>query len=149
MFRYNARCCYRFTQKVFFKGIPLTLVFQVYLTWSHQTFWKMMSNPWKIDQNHGKSYMSALWLQMACTVSFVVICRSSFRFYVFFGHPLEMLGNEVTKGINSSPLDKMAAISQTTFSSAFSWMKILIFWLKFDWSLFLRVHLTITQHWFR
>ena len=45
--------------------------------------------------------------------------------------------------------DKMDAISQTTFSSAFSWMKIFEFRLKFPWSLFLRVQSTIFQHWFR
>ena len=45
--------------------------------------------------------------------------------------------------------DKMDAISQTTFSSAFSWMKMFEFQLKFHWSLFLRVQLTIFQHWFR
>ena len=45
--------------------------------------------------------------------------------------------------------DKMDAISQTPFSSAFSWMKIFEFRLKFHWSLFLRVQLTIFQHWFR
>ena len=45
--------------------------------------------------------------------------------------------------------DKMDAISQATCSSAFSWMKILEFRLKFHWSLFLRVQLTISQHWFR
>ena len=45
--------------------------------------------------------------------------------------------------------DKMDVISQTTFSSAFSWMKIFEFRLKFHWSLFLRVQLTIFQHWFR
>ena len=39
------------------------------------------------------------------------------------------------------PLDKMAAISQTIFSNAFSWMKSLVFWLQFHWSLFLRVQL--------
>ena len=44
--------------------------------------------------------------------------------------------------------DKMAAFSQTTLSNAFSWMKILEFWLKFHWSLFLRVLLTIFQHLF-
>ena len=31
----------------------------------------------------------------------------------------------------------------------FSWMKILEFRLRFHWSLFLRVQLTIIQHWFR
>ena len=45
--------------------------------------------------------------------------------------------------------EKMAAVSQTTLSKAFSWMKILEFRFKFHWSLFLRVQLTIFQHWFR
>ena len=44
---------------------------------------------------------------------------------------------------------KMDAISQTTFWSAFSWMKMYEFRLRFHWSLFLRVQLTIFQHWFR
>ena len=45
--------------------------------------------------------------------------------------------------------DKMDAISQTPFSSAFSWMKISEFRLKVHWSLFPRVQLTIFLHWFR
>ena len=45
--------------------------------------------------------------------------------------------------------DKMDAISQTTFWSTFSWMKMFEFRWKFHWSLFLRVQLTIFQHWFR
>ena len=45
--------------------------------------------------------------------------------------------------------DRLDAISQTTSSSAFSWIKIFEFRLKFQWSLFLRVQLTIFQHWFR
>ena len=48
-----------------------------------------------------------------------------------------------------SPLDKMAAISRTMFSDASSRMKMFVFWLKFHWGFFLRVQLTITQHWFR
>ena len=44
--------------------------------------------------------------------------------------------------------DKMAVIFQTTFSDAFSWMKIYELWLIFHWALFLRVQLTIFQHWF-
>ena len=39
----------------------------------------------------------------------------------------------------------MAAISQKTFSSAFSWMEIYEFRLKFQWDLFLRVQSTIFQ----
>ena len=45
--------------------------------------------------------------------------------------------------------DKMDAISQTTFSNAFSWMKMHEFRWRFHWSLFLRFELTIFQHWFR
>ena len=45
--------------------------------------------------------------------------------------------------------DKMAVVSQTTSSNAFSGMKILEFRLRFHWSLFLRVQLTIIQHCFR
>ena len=45
--------------------------------------------------------------------------------------------------------DKMAAISQTTFSNVFSSMKTFEFRLKFHWSLFPRSQLTIFQHWFR
>ena len=41
---------------------------------------------------------------------------------------------------------KMVAISQTTFSSAFSWMKMFEFRLKFHWPLFLRVNIpTLVQ----
>ena len=43
----------------------------------------------------------------------------------------------------------MASISPTMFSDTFSWTKSVIFWLQFHWSLFLRVQLTIFQHWFR
>ena len=41
---------------------------------------------------------------------------------------------------------KMDAISQTTLSNAFSWMKILEFRLKFHWNLFPRFQLIISQH---
>ena len=45
--------------------------------------------------------------------------------------------------------DKMSAISQTTLSNAFSWMKPYQFLLRFHWSFFPRVHWTIFQHCFR
>ena len=44
---------------------------------------------------------------------------------------------------------KMAVIFQTTFSNAFSWMKINKLRLRFHWILFPRVKLTIFHHWFR
>ena len=45
------------------------------------------------------------------------------------------------------PLDKMAAISQTMCSNAFSWMKSFVFWFKYHWSWFLSVQLAISKHW--
>ena len=45
--------------------------------------------------------------------------------------------------------DKIDAILQTTFSKTISWMTMFKFPLKFHWSLFLKVQLTIFQHWFR
>ena len=44
--------------------------------------------------------------------------------------------------------DKIAVISQTTFSNAFSWMKMYEFRWSFHISLFLRFEWTISQHWF-
>ena len=51
--------------------------------------------------------------------------------------------------LSNLSLENMAAISQTIFSDAFSWMKSFAFWFKFYWSLFLTAQLTINQHWFR
>ena len=45
------------------------------------------------------------------------------------------------------PLDKMASISQTSSSDAFSWMKSFRYCLKFQWCRFLTVKLKINQHW--
>ena len=53
-------------------------------------------------------------------------------------------------GLTYCVRDKMAAILQTAFSNACFWVKIMFeFWLKFPWSLFPRVQLTIVQHWLR
>ena len=45
--------------------------------------------------------------------------------------------------------DKVDAISQTTVSDTFSWMKIFEFRLKLHWNLLPRVESIIFQHWFR
>ena len=45
--------------------------------------------------------------------------------------------------------DKMAAIFQTTFSNAFSWIKMYEFRIRFHWNLFPGVQLTMFQNWFR
>ena len=45
--------------------------------------------------------------------------------------------------------DKMTDIFQTTYLNAFSWIKMYAFRLRFHWSFFPNVHLTICQYWFR
>ena len=49
-------------------------------------------------------------------------------------------------GLTHWGLDKMDAISQTTLSKAFSWIKMLEIRLIFHWSLFLRVKSTILHY---
>ena len=66
--------------------------------------------------------------------------------YLHFHTPLHSTRNS---SLNTLRPRQMDAISQTTFSNAFSWMKMYEFRLKFHWSLFLRFQLTIFQHWFR
>ena len=56
---------------------------------------------------------------------------------------------KVSKKFTHWGWDKMTINFLTTISNAFSWMKIYKFLLRFHWSLFPRVHLTICQHWFR
>ena len=45
--------------------------------------------------------------------------------------------------------DKIVPILQITFSYAFPWTRMLVFWFKIHLSLFLCVQLSISQHWFR
>ena len=58
-------------------------------------------------------------ISLLLSVGFQVICQ-----YIEVGY------------FSSSPLLKMAAISQTTFSNAFSWMGMYEFRLRFHWNLF-------------
>ena len=65
---------------------------------------------------------------------------------------LQSLDSSITEEITHKTLThwgraKMAAIFQTTFSNGFSLMKMYLLQLKFHWNLFLRIQLTIFQHW--
>ena len=57
------------------------------------------------------------------------------------------LGIPQRPSVNKLRSTQMYAISQTTFSIAFAWMKMFEFRLKFHWSLSLRFQLTTFQHW--
>ena len=77
----------------------------------------------------------------------------NFRVFFFFFLQLRKMlwTNEILHDFTLTQWgrDKMAAVSQTTFSNAFSLMKIYEFRLRFHWNLFLRFELKIFQHWFR
>ena len=72
-----------------------------------------------------------------------IILFSSFGFtFTMCSHTLLELTHNFG-GLTHWGRDKMDAISQTTFSNAFSWMKMCEICLRFHWSLFLRFELTI------
>ena len=54
------------------------------------------------------------------------------------------LGDSLLMSLTHGCRAKMAAILQTTFSIAFSWMKTVGFWFKFHW-----IQFSIIQHWLR
>ena len=85
-----------------------------------------------------------LGIWIVCHILFSLFSKRYFPCVGCWWHPLCDIISLIHWG-----RDKMDAIFQTTFSSAFSWMKMYKFRLKFHWSLFLRVQLTIFQHWFR
>ena len=91
-----------------------------------------------------------IYIYIHCTILSMIICRSinisnqQYTLYTMAHWRLIYLNH-----ISHWGRDKMTAVSQTTRSNAFSWMKMLEFWLRFHWSLFLRVQSTIIQHWFR
>ena len=86
-----------------------------------------------------------LWIQHICHGCFHYPPLVCFIYIVYHnGYLLLMFDRLLHWG-----RDKMAAIFQTTFSNAFSWIKMYEFRLRFHWSLLLRVQLTIFQHWFR
>ena len=125
-----------------------------------------------------KNYILELHLEAQCAIAVWEICpkciskftivqnlfilQSFKRFCTEYTNVIAMWGTkifgseDVKKGIKEISLilthlslDKMAAILQTMFSDAFLWMKSFVFWLEYYCSLFLRVQLTVTKHWFR
>ena len=50
--------------------------------------------------------------------------------------------NTTTTNTTTTTTTTTPAISQTIFSNGFSWLKCFVFWLKFHWSVFLKVQFT-------
>ena len=84
-----------------------------------------------------------LWLNKWFLERFNYVLR---LFLCFQKHCLPELGMPPPMFKTHSNRDKMAVIYLTTFSNQFSWMKMYKFWLRFHWSFFPRVQLTIYEH---
>ena len=63
----------------------------------------------------------------------------SSRYHLYLGHILQRVYELITEILTHWDRDKMTAISQTTFSSAFAWMKTFEFWIKIHWNKFFMV----------
>ena len=106
------------------------------------------STKWStIDGKHYRYYFKLLWFRFKFRRNLNLNNQSTLDYLMAWWQ----IGRSpvVTQFTDSSPLDKMTAISQTTFSNKFSWMKSFVFWLEFHLTLSLRVQLTISEHWFR
>ena len=110
--------------------------------------WQVISNSLDIDfingNIHGRSCKNFHFPGPLCGVS----TNNNLEHKIFYSRKYTSKKFSAKHFGHHLPLDKMAAISQMMFSDAFSWMKSFVFWFKFHWNLFLRVQLTITQHWF-
>ena len=95
--------------------------------WKHSFCFSLVSSD-PIKHNYTHIMIAQLQIMTGLTNTFNVIARHMLTYW---------------------RRDEMDAITQTTFSSAFFWKKMFQFRPKFHWSLFLRVQLTIFQHWFR
>ena len=111
-----------------------------------------------LGQDCSNSIAYALGLQQTCTKPSISTCYSLvLPMYSLLGYHgtistlrqyqttfQAVLGNIVLTHWGREKMD----IFQTTFSNALFLMKLYKFRLRFDWNSFLRVQLTIFQHWF-
>ena len=141
-------------KSLYINDIPYASIF-----WCNDVLWT------KYLQEHiWFGYRCHFWIVARSSLKSTLIAirrsmRHSHDLYFIAGLGLSKCGNQDwSRQLKSDPIfpflthwgrDKMAAIYQTTFWNAFSWMKIYKFWLRFHWSLFLRVQSTIFQHCFR
>ena len=94
-----------------------------------------LENLWPEISNNLKTVWVLTWIQSEIHILIQQIMANCQR-----AHPGMSL-------VNSSPPGQNGLHFTDNILDAFSWMKSFVFWSKFH--LLLRVHLTITQHWFR
>ena len=113
-----------------------------------ETFWNWLSDGFKLPQTHINPLRAPLLLlstkvQSGCYIRFVgALQREIIRFsagvciILLDEATVFNLGKEI---ITYWSRNEMAAILQIKFSSPFSWMRIVVFWLQFHWNLFCRL----------
>ena len=100
--------------------------------------------PWTIVPGHARSFFIFTW-----PTYFDMFGKDVHSIHLVQDiNSLEKSDN-AWKHFNTLRPKQNVAIFQTTFSNAFSWMKVYEFPLRFHWSLFPRVQLTKFQRWFR
>ena len=90
---------------------------------------------------HGHSFSTT-------DLGFLKLCISGSAISHIPGIVLPLVLFFYNTGLTHRGRAKMAAIFQTIFSNAFSWMKMYKFRWRFHWTLFPMIQLTISQHWF-
>ena len=108
------------------------------------------SNVWSFDVFFIVNLKKLLKKQSSCCWFWMPWC--SYEVTVIPKQPCDDINaddSNILIMVNTLRPRQMAAIFQTTFSNAFSLMKMYPFRLIFHWSLFPMVKSTIFQHWFR
>ena len=108
--------------------------------------WSILSKPLIKSiyvSRHKESYTKYDW--NTYNIIFLTRCNT-FRHMGMYTHWHNCMNPWSYSSLTHWGRDKMAAIWQTTFSNASSWMKIYEFRFRFHWSLLLRLQLTISQH---
>ena len=106
---------------------------------------KSLRSAWNLAAEKSTLVQLMVWW---CQASFNFTIKSSTLHFFYFMVSFLSLVHHIN-GLTHWGRDQIDAMSQTTFSNAFSRMKMNEFRIGFHWSLFLRFELTIFQHWFR
>ena len=131
----------------------LTLV--MIMAWCHQAISHYLNQCWPmVSLGHSKLMINRtfyIWLisnwclsEGHCYLTCCLFCK-----YLKILSAKHLPFCSVFNALTHWGRDKMATFSQTKSLNVFSWMKMYEFRLKFHWNLFLRVKLTMFQHWFR
>ena len=134
-------------------------------TWSFDVFFDLRLNKWLSKPSWGwwfeMPWHSLLWhCNASLSLNKLMIAQTLFHWIYAADRAYDIIRSTHMKLYNLCwvmwifeymLMSKLLYIfvHKCKFSNAFSWMTIFEFRLKFQWSLFLRVHLTIFQHWFR